>query len=55
MRFSDTTDFVTFKDIGLFNERVMKATNFKSQKHNAVTYLTKPEMKAIVEHWNIRF
>ena len=53
--FSETTDFVTFKNIGRFNEGVMKATNFKSPKHGAVTYLTKPEMKAIVENWKMDF
>ena len=51
MGFSETTDFVNFKNIGHFNEGVMKTTNFSSPKHGAVTYLTKKEIKAIVEHW----
>lgn len=55
MGFSETTDFVSFKNIGRFNEGAMKATNFTSPKHGAVTYLTKPEMKAIVEHWKMDF
>ena len=53
MGFSETKDFVTFKDIGHFNEGIMKTTNFKSPKHGAVTYLTKKELKAIADHWKI--
>jgi len=53
MGFSETVDFVTYKNIGHFNEGVMKTTNFKSPKHGAVTYLTKKELKAIAEHWKI--
>jgi len=53
MGFSETTDFVTFKDIGHFNEGVMKATNFTSPKHGAVTYLTKKELKAISDYWKL--
>lgn len=53
MGFSETTDFVTYKNLGHFNEGVMKATNFTSPKHGAVTYLTKKEMKAIAEHWKM--
>lgn len=53
MGFSETKDFVSFKDIGHFNEGIMKTTNFKSPKHGAVTYLTKQELKAIADHWKI--
>ena len=53
MGFSETTDFVTYKNIGHFNEGVMKTTNFKGPKHGAVTYLTKKELKAIAEHWKV--
>jgi hypothetical protein len=53
MGFSETTDFVTYKNIGHFNEGVMKTTNFKSPKHGAVTYLTKKELKAIAEYWKV--
>lgn len=53
MGFSETTDFATFKDLGHFNEGVMKTTNFTSPKHGAVTYLTKAELKAIAEHWKV--
>ncbi len=53
MGFSETTDFASFKDLGHFNEGVMKTTNFTSPKHGAVTYLTKAELKAIAEHWKV--
>ena len=53
MGFSETTDFVTFKNIGRFNEGVMKTTNFTSPKHGAVTYLTAEELKAVAAHWNV--
>ncbi len=53
MGFSETTDFVNYKNLGHFNEGVMKATNFTSPKHGAVTYLTLKELKAIAEHWKV--
>ena len=53
MGFSETKDFLTFQDIGHFNEGVMKTTNFKSPKHGAVTYLTRKELEAIAKHWKI--
>ncbi|MCB0647268.1 MAG: glycoside hydrolase family 43 protein [Saprospiraceae bacterium] len=53
MGFSETKDFLSFQDIGHFNEGVMKTTNFKSPKHGAVTYLTQKELEAIAKHWKI--
>ncbi len=53
MGFSETDDFINFKDLGHFNEGVMKATNFTSPKHGAVTCLTKKELTAIVKYWNV--
>lgn len=53
MGFSETKDFTNFTDIGHFNEGVMKATNFKSPKHGAVTYLTKKELEAIAAYWKV--
>lgn len=53
MGFSETTDFVTYTDIGHFNEGVMKGTNFSRPKHGAVTYLTAGELKNICNHWGI--
>jgi hypothetical protein len=54
MGFSETTDFVTFTNIGRFNEGVMKTTNFTGPKHAAVTYLTPAELEAAAAHWNVR-
>ncbi len=53
MGFSETTDFVIYKNIGRFNEGVMKGTNFNRPKHGAVTYLTLDELKAAAEHWKV--
>jgi len=53
MGFSETTDFVNYKDIGHFNEGVMEGTNFERPKHGAVIYLTPDELKAIAKRWNI--
>lgn len=52
--FSETSDFVTFKDLGHFNEGVMKATNFTSPKHPAIIQLTKKEAKRIADHWKLK-
>lgn len=53
MGFSETTDFVSYTNIGRFNEGVMKGTNFERPKHGAVTYLTLDELKAIAAHWKV--
>ncbi len=55
--FCETTDFITFKDIGHFNEGVMKTTNFSSPKHGAVIQITKKEAEKLANHWglNIKF
>jgi len=53
MGFSETTDFVTYKNIGRFNEGMMKGMNFSRPKHGAVTYLTLDELKAVAEHWKM--
>jgi hypothetical protein len=53
MGFSETTDFVTYKNIGRFNEGVMKGTNFYSPKHGAVTYMTLDELKAVKDNWKV--
>ena len=41
MGFSETSGFVNFKDLGHFNEGVMKATNFSLPKHPVVIQITK--------------
>jgi hypothetical protein len=53
MGFSETTDFVTYTDIGRFNEGVMKGTNFNRPKHGAVTHLTLDELRAAAAHWKV--
>jgi hypothetical protein len=53
MGFSETTDFQTFKNIGRFNQGVMKTTNFTAPKHGAVTYLTLDELKAVAKQWKL--
>lgn len=46
MGFSETTDFVHYKNIGRFNEpdSPMKATNFSGPKHGAVMHITLEEL-----------
>jgi len=53
MGFSETTDFVTFKNLGRFNDGAIKGTNFNRPKHGAVTYLTTNELKAVAEYWKV--
>jgi hypothetical protein len=53
MGFSETTDFVTYRDLGHFNEGVMKGTNFVRPKHGAVTHVTTSELNAIATHWKV--
>ena len=51
--FCETTDFITFKDIGHFNEGVMKTTNFSTPKHGAVIQITKKEAEKLANHWKL--
>jgi hypothetical protein len=53
MGFSETTDFVTYKHLGHFNEGVMKGSNYERPKHGAVSYLTKKEVESIAKYWNV--
>ena len=53
MGFSETTDFASYKDLGHFNEGVMKTTNFTGPKHGAITYITRDELNAIKDHWKV--
>jgi hypothetical protein len=55
MGFAETTDFKTFKNIGRFNEGVMKATNFSSPKHGAVMAITDAEATALANHWKFDY
>ncbi|MCG9972820.1 glycoside hydrolase family 43 protein [Christiangramia crocea] len=49
--FLETTDFENFKDLGHFNDGVMKATNFSSPKHGAIIHLTAAEAKSLADYW----
>ena len=49
--FSETTDFVHFKNLGRFNEGVMNTTNFSSPKHGAVVHLTLKEADKLRDYW----
>ena len=51
--FSETTDFVNFRNLGQFNQGVMKTTNFTSPKHGAVIHLTKAEADKLIEKWGL--
>ena len=51
--FCETSDFVTFKDLGHFNDGVMKTTNFTSPKHGAVIHITKEEALKLAKHWGL--
>jgi len=49
--FVETTDFKNFKDLGHFNEGVMKTTNFSSPKHGAIISLKKQEALQLTDYW----
>lgn len=49
--FTETSDFVHFKNLGRFNEGVMKTTNFNAPKHGAVIHLTKEEADRLETYW----
>lgn len=51
--FCETTDFMTFENLGHFNEGVMRTTNFTSPKHGAVIQLTRDEAKKLATHWGL--
>lgn len=53
--FSETADFIHFKNLGHFNEGPMKSTNFSSPKHGAVIQITKSEAQRLAAHWNMPF
>lgn len=52
--FIETSDFRNFKDLGHFNEGVMKTTNFSEQKHAAVIHLTQKEANKLAEYWGLK-
>ncbi len=52
--FVETKDFFTYRPIGYFDDGKcpMKRTNFIEQKHGAVTYIPKRELKNLKRYWN---
>lgn len=53
--FCETADFVTFTNLGHFNQGVMKTTNFSSPKHGSVLPITKAEAEKLAQHWDMDF
>ncbi|NDV84640.1 beta-xylosidase [Bacteroides sp. 51] len=51
--FCETSDFITFTDLGHFNEGVMKTTNFTSPKHGAIIQITAEEADRLKKHWTL--
>ncbi len=49
--FCETSDFITFKDLGRFNEGVMKTTNFTSPKHGAIIPITAEEADRLENYY----
>ncbi|WP_195407070.1 family 43 glycosylhydrolase [Bacteroides congonensis] len=49
--FIETSDFVNFKNLGRFNEGVMKTTNYSAPKHGAVIHLTAEEADKLEKYW----
>lgn len=54
MGFSETKDFKTFKNLGHFNDGVMKAVDFFDPKHGAVMPLTQDEARRLADHWELK-
>jgi len=53
MGFSETEDFVSFRNLGHFNEGAMKTIGFERPKHGAVIPLTSDELKNVAAHWKV--
>lgn len=49
--FIETSDFVNFKNLGRFNEGVMKTTNFTAPKHGAIIQITAEEAGKLESYW----
>jgi len=52
--FCETSDFVTFKDLGHFNDGAMKLTNFTSPKHGSIIQITAKEAKKLEQYWKVK-
>lgn len=53
MGFSETEDFVHYRNLGHFNDGVMKTVGFERPKHGGITYLTKDELKSLADRWKV--
>lgn len=49
--FAETADFKIFKDLGHFNEGLMKTTNFTSPKHGAIISITREQADRLEKYW----
>lgn len=49
--FCETTDFISFENLGHFNEGVMKMKNAISPKHGAVIHITAEEADRLEKYW----
>lgn len=56
MGFSETTDFVNYKNLGRFNDAgsPMKAANFSGPKHGSVMHVTAEELKRLKAYFGAR-
>jgi len=56
MGFSETTDFVNYKNLGRFNDpgSPMKSTNFSGPKHGSVTHITVEELRRLQAYFSAR-
>lgn len=52
--FAETEDFVTFRNLGRFNEGVMEMTNAVSPKHGSVIQITGEEADRLIAHWDVQ-
>lgn len=56
MGFSETTDFIHYKNIGRFNDKdsPMKTTNFSGPKHGAVISLSLDELDRLTKYFTVK-
>jgi len=50
--FVETTDFNSYKSLGIFNNGKMRTLNFSSPKHGAVVQITAEEADALERYWD---
>lgn len=49
--FAETSDFVNFTNLGRFNEKILKTTNFDTPKHGSVINLKKKDANKLRKYW----